>query len=345
LKSKGIGFGAVIAHPDGSVDLTRVRGVDEDLRVRPFGADGATTSLREFAVRSLADDMGLEAFDPDLCDATDPISPVAIVTPSGMSLDPDLDVIERPRACATFLDPDEDGVINELDVALVDYLEFFLLNSFPPALARQDSRTRKGFRDMKKIGCTNCHVRDLELDRDRRAVEVDVFHLPAKASFNQLFARVRDLTVTVKDGMSPPLRQPRRDPLKVRNIFTDFKRHDLGPAFHERNFDGSVTTHFMTPPLWGVGSTAPYGHDGRSVSLEQVILRHGGDARNARRAFEKLSANRRYGIVDALSSLVLYPPDDTSSNLDRADPDAEGYPQEGHGSIDLEPLYTTPGDE
>jgi CxxC motif-containing protein (DUF1111 family) len=34
----------------------------------------------------------------------------------------------------------------------------------------------------------------------------------------------------------------------------------------------------MTEPLWGVGSTAPYGHDGRSINLREVILRHGGEA-------------------------------------------------------------------
>ncbi|MGH0037436.1 MAG: di-heme oxidoredictase family protein [Myxococcota bacterium] len=345
LVSKGIDFGAVIAGPDGSVDLDRVRGVDPDLRVRPFFAEGATISLREFIVAALSNELGLEAVDDDLCDATHPFDPVEVVTPSGMVLDPALDVIERPRACASFLDPDGDGVFDEIDVTLVDHLEFYLLNSFPPALARQDERTESGFRLMKKIGCTDCHVRNLVLERDRRAFAAEVFHLPAKASFNQLFARISELTEKVKDGTSPPLRQPRREPVRVRNIFSDFKRHDLGPAFHERQFDGSLETEFLTEPLWGVGSTAPYGHDGRSVSLRQVILRHGGEARKSRKAFQALSDVKQRRILDALGSLVLYPPDDTSSNLDRADPETEGYPQEGHGSIDLTPLFTTAGDE
>ena len=38
----------------------------------------------------------------------------------------------------------------------------------------------------------------------------------------------------------------------------------------------------MTEPLWGVGTTAPYGHDGRSINLNEVILRHGGEAQRAR---------------------------------------------------------------
>ena len=42
----------------------------------------------------------------------------------------------------------------------------------------------------------------------------------------------------------------------IRNFYADMKRHDLGPAFYERNYDGTLTTHFMTEPLWGVGQHA-----------------------------------------------------------------------------------------
>ena len=35
---------------------------------------------------------------------------------------------------------------------------------------------------------------------------------------------------------------------------------------------------FLTEPLRGVGSTAPCGHDGRSINLREVIVRHGGKA-------------------------------------------------------------------
>ena len=40
-------------------------------------------------------------------------------------------------------------------------------------------------------------------------------------------------------------------------------RGDVGLAFYERNYDGSMQTQFVTRPLWGIGTTAPYGHDGR----------------------------------------------------------------------------------
>jgi len=64
-------------------------------------------------------------------------------------------------------------------------------------------------------------------------------------------------------------------------VHRQFQKHlhrsqtpDLGPNFYERNFDGTMQTAFLTTPLWGFGSTAPYGHDGRSINLIQVILRH-----------------------------------------------------------------------
>jgi hypothetical protein len=48
LKSKGISYGFIMVDGDGSVDTSRVRGVDPVLRVRPFFAHGGTISIREF---------------------------------------------------------------------------------------------------------------------------------------------------------------------------------------------------------------------------------------------------------------------------------------------------------
>ena len=73
----------------------------------------------------------------------------------------------------------------------------------------------------------------------------------------------------------------------------------------------------MTAPLWGVGTTAPYGHDGRSINLEEVILRHGGEAQAARRVRAPVGRTQGF-MLDFLNSLVLFPPDDTASNLTRA---------------------------
>jgi hypothetical protein len=50
LLSKGVHYGSITANPDGSVDNSEVAGVDTDLRVKPFFAEGSTISIREFVV-------------------------------------------------------------------------------------------------------------------------------------------------------------------------------------------------------------------------------------------------------------------------------------------------------
>jgi hypothetical protein len=101
---------------------------------------------------------------------------------------------------------------------------------------------------------------------------------------------------------------------------------------------------FITEALWGAGTTAPYGHDGRSITLEDVILRHGGEAQTQRDAFAALSRAAKNIVIDFLQSLVLFPPDDTASNLAPINPAAERFPQNGHGAISLTPLFNDPTD-
>ena len=50
-----------------------------------------------------------------------------------------------------------------------------------------------------------------------------------------------------------------------------FAYHDVGEAFYQMQYDGSLVKKWRTPPLWGVGHTAPYGHDGASLDLEAAI--------------------------------------------------------------------------
>ena len=61
LVAKGISFGQITARPNGSVDTSRVIGVNPDLRVRPFFLHGETISIREFLVGAFNAEMGLEA--------------------------------------------------------------------------------------------------------------------------------------------------------------------------------------------------------------------------------------------------------------------------------------------
>jgi hypothetical protein len=340
LRSKGVRFGSIKARSDGRVDTASVRGVGPDLRVRPFFAQGETVSIREFAIGAFKAEMGLEAPDEILCAVTDPVDPQRRVSPAGFVFDPALDTFERPPVCDRDQDADGDGVANEIDTALIDHMEFYLLNYFKPGAGPQTQRTREGLSLMNRIRCTSCHVQDLRIERDRRVADVETVHDPRRGIFNRLFATANTLFMVMPDAEPYPQLLPVEEEFVVRNIFTDLKRHDLGPAFHEREYDGTLVRELMTEALWGVGTTAPYGHDGRSINLEEVILRHGGEARSEREAFASLRSDDQRKIMEFLQTLILFPPDDTASNLNPGVP-GSANPQDPsqHGSINLGALF------
>lgn len=342
LTSKGINYGQLRAFSNGTVDTAGVRGVNPDLRVRPFFAEGSTISIREFAVGAFNAEMGIEAVDPVLASAS---SGGRVTTLSGMVLDGRLDRVEAPPASNQGQDPDSDGVTNEFPQVLVDHMEFYLLNYFKPGLYRSTSTSQAGLTTFNQIGCGGCHIQDLTINRDRRVADLETVYDPTRGIFNQLFATATLLVVEQNDGTGhPTIKNPALGSFVVRNFFADMKRHDLGPKFYERNFNGSLQTEFMTEPLWGVGSSAPYGHDGRSINLREVILRHGGEAQVSRDAFNALSDSAKNNIFEFLSTLVLFPPDDTASTLDAGNPSANGFPQRGHGSIRLRTIFANPND-
>ncbi len=141
LFSKGIHYGWITVQPDGSIDTSRVEGVNPDLRVRPFFAHGETMSIREFVVGGLQNEMGLQAADAELAQAR---AGGKVTTLAGMVLDGSIDQIEAPPTADPLADPDEDGVKNEVPESLVDFLEFYLLNYFKPATYAQTETTEKG---------------------------------------------------------------------------------------------------------------------------------------------------------------------------------------------------------
>jgi hypothetical protein len=140
LDSKGINYGSITVRQDGQVDTSQVRGVDPDLRVRPFFAHGGKLSIREFLVGAFNDEMGLQSVDAQLLQAH---NGGHFTTLSGMVLDGSKDQLETPPTESATDDPDHDGITNEIPTSLVDFMEFYLLNYFKPALYQQTSETER----------------------------------------------------------------------------------------------------------------------------------------------------------------------------------------------------------
>ena len=111
-------------------------------------------------------------------------------------------------------------------------------------------------------------------------------------------------------------------------LFGDLKRHVMGPGLAEsvNEIAGDDVTPipidprnrhtpdtFMTENLWGVGSTAPYMHDGRATTLAEAILAHAvsdtdeaSEARASRAAYRALREGDKQALIAFLNNLVLF---------------------------------------
>ncbi len=135
-----------------------------------------------------------------------------VTTPSGMVLDGTLDTFSPPPAPNPAADPDGDGVVNEIDTALVDHMEFYLLNYFRPANYEQTAVTEKGRAVFDEIGCAKCHTPAMKLGRDRRVADVDTAFDPVQGIFNQLFSTATPLVNVIPDPPTRPFRFRRSIP-------------------------------------------------------------------------------------------------------------------------------------
>ena len=86
--------------------------------------------------------------------------------------------------------------------------------------------------------------------------------------------------------------------------YSDLLLHDMGEALADGVVMGLATgSEFRTQPLWGIAAVAPYLHDGRADTLDQAIRFHGGEAEDARAAYESLDAAARATVIAFLESL------------------------------------------
>ena len=206
MTSKGISYGSITAQPDGKLDVSRVEGVDADLRVRPFFAHGGTTSIREFIIGALNNEMGLQALDPEVTSAA---GGWQCVTPAGMALNGKL---ESWRSLPTPIQHEFHRVrrpATRSQHAVVDYLEFYLLNYFKPALYEQTDQRQRDAPPLTESDAP------LAISRTCRSIETagsptsTLSSIPKRATSTDC-SRPQGLSLkTVEDGTGlPPLKSP-----------------------------------------------------------------------------------------------------------------------------------------
>ncbi|MGA7317207.1 MAG: di-heme oxidoredictase family protein [Silvibacterium sp.] len=91
---------------------------------------------------------------------------------------------------------------------------------------------------------------------------------------------------------------------KIIHPFGDYLLHDIGTG------DGIVqvgpqdtANKLRTAPLWGLRDKARFMHDLKSLSLENAVERHEGEAREASHRFRELSPEERAALITFLNSL------------------------------------------
>ncbi len=285
LVTKGVRFGWIVAHPDGVVDLDSIEGVDADLIVRPFSRKGVFTSLRQFTINALNIHHGMEA-------------------------------VERFGVRWTGShDFAESGVPDAITAGDVSALVAFQA-TLPPPTVKADlpddwrAAAAEGEKQFQTIGCASCHVQTLPL-------KSLVFTDPAPYDMaGTLRASETKAPIQIDLGALPFAKSLQRNDKGewLVPLYSDLKRHlvvdetvnALGNELQAQRFVERDV--FLTPRLWGVGSTAPYGHNGSFRMLDEIIVAHGGDARFSRDAYLALDPQQRDSIVAFLRSLVIEAP-------------------------------------
>jgi hypothetical protein len=313
LSAKGVSFGKISATRTGTnpctwtLDTSQVQGVDPDLVIKPFQWKGSVAFVRDFNRGASHNELGMQSVE---------------IVGDGV-------------------DGDSDGVADEMTIgdqtALAVYLaaqprptskvELHALGLLdPPLTASQLASIARGALHFAAIGCASCH-------RPAMLIDDPIFSEPSQvpqyrdATFpagqdpiarlvDPAFAVTFDLTRDqpdnqITDGQGNVifrLGSLRRVFGKgLIELFGDLKRHDLGPGIAESIDEvGTGASTFLTENLWGVGSTAPYMHDGRATTLTEAILEHGGEANGSRLNFLSLSASKQADVIAFLDNLVLF---------------------------------------
>ena len=306
LEAKGIDFGRITVACSGTVDASAVEGVNADLVVRPFQWKGSDLSVRSFNRGAAHAELGMQ--------------PVEIAGDD--------------------VDSDGDGVVNELSVgditALSIYnaaqprpttkIELASLGLIPALSAEELAAIDSGRKVFHTARCTTCHVPRLTIanpifsepsqNPNYRDAVFPAGQVATARGVDPALAITFDLTRDQPDnhivdaaGNLVRLGSLQKDASghAVVELFGDLKRHDMGACLAESIDEvGTGASVFLTENLWGVGSTAPYLHDGRASTLREAILGHCGEAEAAKKAFVGLSVRHQDELFAFLNNLVLF---------------------------------------
>ncbi len=167
-------------------------------------------------------------------------------------------------------DPENDGA----DVQA--FADFMRATKAPPRdvqlAATPDAQT--GLALFNQVGCTTCHVASITTAPPGTVINRGAF--------------------TVPDALGNKSIHP----------FGDFLLHNVGTGDGiVQNGGPSTRNKLRTAPLWGVRTRDRLMHDGESLTRNEAILRHAGEATPVINNYRNLSINQKNQLVTFLNSL------------------------------------------
>jgi CxxC motif-containing protein (DUF1111 family) len=186
----------------------------------------------------------------------------------------------RPKDATTVLKITKDPEDQPDDIGLADidhFAQFIRGTMVPPrdATLAATASARQGQQLFAQIGCSTCHVQSITTAPTGTVIDGGMF--------------------TVPEALGDKIIHP----------FGDFLLHDIGTG------DGIVQTtglqetanKLRTAPLWGLRTKPRFMHDLKSLSLENAIERHRGEAHEVERRFDELSPQEKAALITFLNSL------------------------------------------
>jgi CxxC motif-containing protein (DUF1111 family) len=185
----------------------------------------------------------------------------------------------RPTDVTTVLkitkDPEDQP--DDLGLADIDHFAQFIRGTMVPPRDTMLAATPAALRGgelFRRVGCGVCHVESITTAPAGTVIDGGMF--------------------TVPEALGDKIIHP----------FGDFLLHDIGTG------DGIVqvgpqdtANKLRTAPLWGLRTKPRFMHDLRSLSLEDAISRHEGEAREPARRFKEMSPEEREALITFLKTL------------------------------------------
>ena len=185
----------------------------------------------------------------------------------------------RPKDVTTIgkITSDPEDTPDNLGLADIDHFAQFIRGTkMPPrdAALAATPEAREGEEIFEKIGCAVCHVSTMVTAPPGTAINGGAFRVP--------------------DALGNKIIHP----------FSDFLLHDIetGDGIVQ-NPPQDTANKLRTVPLWGLRMHPRHMHDLKSLTLENAIERHGGEAEHVRKRFRELSREDKQELFTFLNSL------------------------------------------